>query len=146
MPVRDCQYIPNKPSKGCCLSRGSQLRLQSSGSKTCSPHLLPAKVQRICHALQAKDQCSIRQCIQGFGKLLKHSTVSRYILESEEVYKMTPEQCRNAHDVNQISLTLGTSVLTLWTSKLGRQASISFLHGEVFSNHTCVGAKTEEKL
>ena len=59
---------------------------------------------------------------------------------------MNPEQCRNAHDLNQISLTLGTSVLTLRTSKLGRQDSISFLHGEVFGNHTCVGAKTGEKL
>ena len=85
-------------------------------------------------------------CIQGFGKLLKHSTVSGYILESEEVYKMTPEQCRNAHNLNQISLNLGTNVLTLRTSKLGRQVSVSFLHGEVFGNHTCVGAKTGEKL
>ena len=37
-------------------------------------------------------------------------------------------------------------MLTLRTSKLGRQASVSFLHGEVFGNHTCVGAKTGEKL
>ena len=66
-------------------------------------------------------------CIKGFGKLLKHSTASGYILESEEVYKITPEQCRNAHNLNQISLTLGTSVLTLRTLKLWRQASVSFL-------------------
>ena len=59
---------------------------------------------------------------------------------------MTPEQCKSAHNNNQLSLSLGTSVLTLTTSKLGRQATISFLHGEVFGNHTCVGAKAGEKL
>ena len=85
-------------------------------------------------------------CMQGFGKLLKHSTVSGFNLESEDVYKLTKEQYKNAHDLNQISLTSGTKELTLKTSRLGRQDSISVIHGEVFSNHTCIGAKAGEKL
>ena len=64
-------------------------------------------------AMRCKLEIKVQSahCIQGFGKLLKHSTVSGYILESEEVYKIAPEHCRNAHDLNQISLTLKASRL-----------------------------------
>ena len=89
-------------------------------------------------AMRCKLKINVQSahCTQGFGKLLKHSSVSGYILESVETFKMTPEQCRSAHNLNQISLSLGTSVLTLKTSKLGRQATISYIHkGGVWQPH-----------
>ena len=72
--------------------------------------------------------------------------MSGYILESEDVYQMTTKQCRDAHNDSKWSITLGTSTLLLTTAKLGRRATVAFLHGEAFGNHTCVGAKAGEKL